>query len=88
MTEPKVLKSGDPCPSCDGDLRVDSRLAPGAVILRHSEGSMYPEAHAKFRNRVLDKAAKAGVVHTCTGCGYQARLPLAESGGKKGSKAA
>jgi Zn ribbon nucleic-acid-binding protein len=75
--EPKELTAGDPCPNCAGTMRVDQA--------QHRHAHRSPQAQrgqsavaARFAEQVKAKAEDKGLIHTCIGCGYQARYKLAE----------
>ena len=73
MPDPKVLKKGDPCPNCGGELKP----APTMTVEQHAKAydrenpssmpSHYDTAHPDVR-------ADLGDLFRCATCGYQARF--------------
>jgi hypothetical protein len=65
---------GDPCPQCGGAFIVDETQRPDVLIERKRRNASIPSAAERFAEHVTEKAAKHGVIHRCTGCGYRDRF--------------
>lgn len=74
MSESRELKAGDPCPKCGGGFQVNQAQHPDTLIEHHRRvNPTNPELHGAYRRRTEEKARESGIIHGCTGCGYQAR---------------
>lgn len=69
------LKPGDPCPTCAGELKVDTKSLPERAIARYKRRDHTAANVARFTEHVNEKAAADGVIHKCTDCGYTSRFP-------------
>jgi hypothetical protein len=82
MAEPKVLKLGDPCPACGGDLKaapVPSDEQFRKAFDRENPIMLPPGMDtAKPEDR-----AELGALHSCGACGYKTRFKSDEKPAKK-----
>lgn len=49
---------------------------PDTVIERHRARTLSADAHGAYMRRVMEKAAREGVIHVDPDTGYQARFPV------------
>lgn len=74
MPEQKDLKAGDACPNCGGKLALNRAQHPDTLIDHQKRTSDRPDLAARYAEQVKAKADEFGLIHTCAGCGYSARL--------------
>ena len=80
MAGPKELKRGDPCPSCDGELRPARVMADEDYRLVYDrENPMAVPPHSDTAN--ARQRAELGELHICALCGYKTRFPAEATSG-------
>jgi len=81
MVEPKELKRGDACPSCDGELRPARVLSDDEHRrLYDRENPMAVPPHTDTAN--ARQRAELGELHICALCGYKTRFPVEATSGE------
>jgi hypothetical protein len=86
--EKTVLQAGDPCPICGGEMVPDAAHDPAVLADMKERNSDRPDVSARYRRQVEEKAKRAGIIHKCVRCGYQARFQPAGEGAATGQGAA
>lgn len=85
MPDPKVLKLGDPCPACGGEL----------VAAPVPTDDQFRKAFDKENPAMLppgmdtanpDQRADLGALHVCSTCKYRTRFKTDEKAAKGGKK--
>lgn len=79
MPSPKVLKLGDPCPSCGRDELTAAGVPTDDQRRLAEDKDVRLVLPYGFDNATAQQRQDLGALYVCDHCGYKTRFPLEES---------
>jgi len=74
MPHPKILKLGDPCPACGGEIRPAPQATDAERAKAVSTREDYVPLPTHYDTAPVDVIAELGPLHRCRDCGFTHRF--------------